>query len=209
MVKKKIIAIIALSCCFFESIGKNRTIDQILGKSVSSFVSKINFAEMDKFFYTTELSRVLLVGEPKVFMTLRRIPLLGQLFITAAPLFNNRLFDNRFEEFFNKGEKYYQSELEEAIQDTIVLTTYNTNAYSVSKLLDYLSKKLQTRIACAKDHHQSNENLVKYKNLLLFVQDLKEKLNTNGCIVFQLSNGNEVTINNDMFNTVQVSEKKL
>jgi len=153
MFNRRVIAIIALFFCFFECIGKNmnnQTIDKKLGKPVSSFVRTADFIATDKFYYTTELSRILLVGEPRVFETVRGIPLIN-LMMTAAPLFNNRLFDNRFEKFIKNGEKYSQSQLQEAIEDAIILTTYNTNAYSVSTLLDYLSEALQSKIGYIKD----------------------------------------------------------
>jgi len=204
MFNRKIIAIIALSFCFFESVGKNvnnQTIDKTLGKPVSSFVRTADFIATDKFYYTTELSRILLVGEPRMFETVRGIPLINLMMI-AAPLFNNRLFDNRFKKFIKNGEKCSQSQLQEAIEDAVVLTTYNTNAYSVSKLLDYLSEALQSKIG---DINASNENLGKYEELLSFVQRLKEQLKTNGFIALTLRNGNTATVNNDMFNTVSFS----
>ncbi|MDR3550572.1 MAG: hypothetical protein P4L31_04105, partial [Candidatus Babeliales bacterium] len=86
MFNRKVIAIIALSCCFFESIGNNmnnQTIDKKLGKPVSSFIRMVDFIATDKFYYTTELSRILLVGEPRVFETVRGIPLINLMMIAA------------------------------------------------------------------------------------------------------------------------------
>jgi hypothetical protein len=207
MFNRKVIALITLSFCFFECIGNNmnnQTIDKKLGKPVSSFVRTSDFIATDTFYYTTELSRILLVGEPRVFETVRGIPLINVIMI-AAPLFNNRLFDNRFKKFIKNGEKHSQSQLQEAIEDAVVLTTCNTNAYSVSKLLDYLSEALQSKIGYIKDQIKSDENLDKYEELLSYVQKLKEQLKTNGSITLTLRNGNTATVNNDMFNTVRFS----
>jgi hypothetical protein len=182
----------------------NQTIDKKLGKPVSSFVRTVDFMPTDTFYYTTELSRILLVGEPRAFETVRAIPLINLIFL-AAPLFNNRLFDNRFKKFIKNGEKYSQSQLQEAIEDAVVLTTYNTNAYSVSTLLNYLSKALLSKIGDRMDQIKSNENLDKYQELLSFVQKIKEQLKTNGFITLTLRSGNTATINNDTFNTVRFS----
>lgn len=153
MLIKKLIAAAALLLCFFESIGKNmdnQSLGKKLGKPVSVFIKTIDFIPTDKFYYTTELSRILLVGEPQVFETIRAIPLIN-LTMTFAPLFNNRFFDNRFEKFVKNGEKWSQSQLQEAVEDAIVLTAWNTNAYSVSKLLDHLSEALQYKIGNIKE----------------------------------------------------------
>jgi len=128
----------------------NQTIGKKLGKPVSIFIKMSDFIPTDEFCYTTELSRILLVGEPRVFETVRGLPLIN-LTMLAAPLFNNRFVDGRFNNFIKKGEKFSQKELQEAIEDAIVLTTRNTNAYSVSKLLDYLAKALQGKISYIKD----------------------------------------------------------
>lgn len=152
-IHRKIIALITLSLCFFECIGNNmsnQTIDKKLGKPVSSFIVTLNFVKTDQFCYTTELSRILLVGEPRVFETVRASQLIYFMSL-AAPLFDNRLFANRFEKFIKNGEKCSQSQLQEAIEDAVALTAYNTNAYSVSKLLDYLSEALQSKIGPIKD----------------------------------------------------------
>ena len=182
----------------------NQTIDKKMGKPVSSFIQTLNYVPTETFYYTTELSRILLVGEPRVFETVRAIPLINVIMI-AAPLFNNRLFDNRFKKFIKNGEKCSQSQLQEAIEDAVVLTTYNTNAYSVSTLLDYLSQALQSKVGYIKDQIKCDENLDKYEELLSFVQKLKEQLKTNGSITLTLRDGNTATINNDMFNTVRFS----
>ena len=41
--------------------------------------------------------------------------------------------------------------MQEVIEDAIVLTAYNTNAYSVNKLLDYLAKALQGKVSYIKN----------------------------------------------------------
>ncbi len=259
----------------------NQTIDQKLGKPVSSFVVLTNFGTSisEKFVYTTEVSRILLVGEPRVFETLRFIPGICALMGLVAQ-FNGWFFYNRFEKFIRNSEKCSQGQLQEAIEDAVVLTTYNTNAYSVSRLLNYLSEALKGEIGYIKeqikydskwDHkssralkkwgalaaglmafifvnqcigcigdsastieyirgfaamglilasyqtvkncykvlttnsNTSNEHLGKYEELLLFVQELKEQLKTNGFIAVTLRNGHTATIANDMFNTVKIS----
>ena len=130
----------------------NQTIDQKLGKPVSRFVVLTNFGASisERFVYTTELSRILLVGEPRVFETVRHIPVIDSLMGLVAQ-FNGWFFYNRFEKFIKNGEKCSQGQLQEAIEDAVILTTYNTNAYSVSRLLDYLSEALQSKIGYIKE----------------------------------------------------------
>ena len=145
MFSSKIINLIILSFCFFDSAGKNMnnsTIYEKMDKPVSSFIRTLNGVAVETFFYTTELSRILLVGEPKVFETIRALPLINVMTL-AAPI-----FDNRFEKFIKISEKHSQNQLLEAILDATILTSYNTNAYSVSKLLDHLSTALQNKIDC-------------------------------------------------------------
>lgn len=158
MFHRKVIAIIALSCCFFESIGKNiddRTIGQKLGKPVSSFVEMSDFITVQQFCYTTELSRILLVGEPRVLGLVRCLPLVNNVINPVINLvsliFNNRFVNNRFETFINNAEEFSQIQLQEAIEDAILLSTYNTEAYSASKLLNYLVEALQEKVVCIKD----------------------------------------------------------
>jgi hypothetical protein len=274
MFNRKVATLVTLSFCFFESIGKNmdnQTLDKKLGKPVSSFVRMLDLTITDQFKYTTELSRILLVGEPRAFETVRTTPLIKDL-IVVAQLFNYLFFANRFEKFIKTGEKCSKSQLQEAIKDAAILTTYNTNAYSANKLLDYLSKALQSKIGYIKDQikhdskwdqksfsslkksgalalgltafvvitnkyigdpnieskvssleflsaiatlgllpvsyqvlkncykvltinpNASTENLDKYEELLSFVQKLKEQLETNGFINFELNNGRTATL---------------
>ena len=148
MFNRRVIAIIVLSCCFFESIGKNmhdRKIDENLGKPVFSFVETLNGVTVEQFCYTTELSRILLVGEHRVFEFVRHLPIIRVISL-AGPL-----FDNRFENFIKNVEKSSQRQLQEAIEDAILLSTYNTKAYSVSKLLNYLVEALQNKIVYIRD----------------------------------------------------------
>ena len=159
MFNRKVIALIILLFCFFESSGKdmnNQTIDKKMGKPVySSTLVSLDTGAIDKYCYTTELSRILLTGEPRVFEILRLIPLINSLmqpvFAVHFLVLNNRFFDSRFSKFIKKSEKHSQSQLQEAIEDAIVLTAYNTNAYSVSRLLDYLAKVLQGKVVYIKD----------------------------------------------------------
>lgn len=149
----------------------NQTIDQKLGKPVSSFVVLTNFGASisEKFVYTTEVSRILLVGEPRVFETLRCIPGMCSLMGLVAK-FNGWFFYNRFEKFIRNSEKCSQGQLQEAIEDAVVLTTYNTNAYSVSRLLNYLSEGLKGEIGYIKEQikydskwdHKSSRSLKKW-----------------------------------------------
>lgn len=148
MFYRRVIAIIVLSCCFFESIGKNmhdRKIDENLGKPVFSFVERLNGVTVEQFCYTTELSRILLVGEHRVFEFVRHLPIINVISL-AGPL-----FDNRFENFIKNVEKSSQRQLQEAIEDAILLSPYNTKAYSVNKLLNYLVETLQNKIVYIKD----------------------------------------------------------
>jgi hypothetical protein len=156
MFNRRLIGFIVLFCCFFESSGKNvkdrRTIGEALGKPVSIFVEITNFNKTEQFSYTTELSRILLVGEPQVLQSVRCLPfisgLINPLISLAAPL-----FDNRFENFIKNIERFSQKQLQEAIEDAILLSQYeyNTKAYSASKLLNLLSKALQAKIAYTQD----------------------------------------------------------
>lgn len=152
-------------------------LNQKIGKPVSSFTLLTNFGASisERFVYTTELSRILLVGEPRVFEDVRYIPVLDSLMGLVAP-FYGWFFYNRFENFIKSGEKSSQGQLQDAIEDAIVLTSYNTSAYSVSKLLDYLSKALQGKIGYIKEQitydskwdHKSVSALKKWGALAAF-----------------------------------------
>jgi len=143
MFNLRLLAIIALFCCFFESMGQNmsfRKIEENLGKPVHTFVETLDGVIVEQFCHTTELSRILLVGEPRVFETVRHLPLISGISL-AGPI-----FDNRFEDFIKNVEKSSQRQLQEAIEDALLLSTYNTKAYSVSALLNYLIEALQKKI---------------------------------------------------------------
>jgi len=154
--------LIVLFCCllsFLRAFGVNmnemsnkmnakeflQTIGEKLGKPVSGYVETVNFVTAEQFFYTTELSRTLLVGEHGVFRFVRGLPIIDAICL-AAPL-----FDNRFEIFIKNAEKLSQRRLLEAIEDAILLSPYNTKAYSASKLLNFLCEALQNKIAYIKD----------------------------------------------------------
>lgn len=148
MFNRKVIAIIALSCCFFESMGKNRddrTVGEKLGKPVYTFIETLNCVTVEQFCYTTELSRILLVGEPRVFEFVRCLPIINFISLVGP------LFDNRFEDFVKNVEKSSQIQLQEAIKDALLLSTHNTKSYTVSKLLNYLVEALQKKIIYIKD----------------------------------------------------------
>jgi len=133
---------------FIETFQENmhdRQIDKDLGKPVFSFVHRTNGFPCQQWFYTTELSRILLVGKHKVFKTIEYLPLVNILACVAP------LFDNRFEDFIGHVGTSSQKRLQEAVKDVIVLSRYNTNAYSVGTLLDHLVEALEGKIVYTKD----------------------------------------------------------
>lgn len=140
MFNRRLIAIIALSCCFFESIGHDRERVENLGKTVCTYVKMENGFVVEELYYTSELSKILLFGEHKVFG------------ISFLPI----IFDNRFENFIKTVGGSSQSQLQEAIEDAILLSSYNIRAYSVSKLLNYLVEVLQNKILYIKDQIKHN-----------------------------------------------------
>jgi len=155
MFNRRLIGFIALFFCFFESIGenmKNRTIGEKLGKQVFVFVETSDLIQVEKFCYTTELCRTLVVGEHRVFEFLRCLPMINNVINPVINL-STPLFDNRFENFIENVEKNSQRQLQEAIEDAILLSPYeyNTRAYSATKLLIFLSEALQDKIAYIKD----------------------------------------------------------
>jgi len=146
--------IVALSGCFFESVHAvnwffedtpaGKALEQLkrgLRIPVSSFVHTVDFHVMDQWYYTTELSRILLVGEHRFFEHVRYVPAIGGLLSLPGPL-----FDNRFEYFIKHVGKSSQQELQEAIRDTILLTQYSTKSYPADELLSYLVAALQKKI---------------------------------------------------------------
>ena len=155
MFNRRLIGLIALFFCSFDSIGenvKNQTIGEALGKRVFVFVEMSDLIQVEKFSYTTELCRMLVVGEHRVFESLRCLPMINSVINPVIGLVTP-LFDNRFENFIENIERFSQRELQEAIEDAILLSPYfyNTKAYSASKLLNFLSKALQDKIAYIKD----------------------------------------------------------
>ena len=95
--------IVALSGCFFESVHAvnwffedtpaGKALEQLkrgLRIPVSSFVHTVDFHVMDQWYYTTELSRILLVGEHRFFEHVRYVPAIGGLLSLPGPLFDNR-----------------------------------------------------------------------------------------------------------------------
>lgn len=145
MLSKKIILTVGLLSCFFENIqgAMNREqLEKKLGKPVYSFVHMVDFHVMDHWFYTTQLSEILLVGEGPIIETCRLLPVVGS---SIVPLISP-IFDNRFENFVQNIGNYSQQQLREAIQDTLILTGGSSKAYSMSNLLYYLQDALQTKI---------------------------------------------------------------
>lgn len=153
MLSKKIIVTISLLCCFFKNIqgGINREqLEEKLGKPVYNFVHLIDFSVADEWLYTTELSKILLVGEGPIIEFSRCLPIVGSCIV---PLFG-RIYsncDNRFENFVENIGKVSQQKLREAIQDTLLLTGGSTKAYSMSKLLHNLEDTLQSKIGLIQD----------------------------------------------------------
>ncbi len=141
-----------MSFCFFEHMTHsffvetiqqnkhNKELDKKLGKKVFSFIQGLNGAVTDKWFYTSELSRILLVGEPKIFESIRWYPIIDAFCIMGP------LFDNRFDAFVKNVKQYSQQELEEAIQDALLLFQYSSKGYTPNKLLDHLIEDLQNTI---------------------------------------------------------------
>jgi len=277
MLSKKIILTVGLLSCFFENIQGAMNREQIenkLGKPVNSFVLQVDFHVTDHWFYTTELSKILLVGEGPVIEICRRVPFFGASLVPSILTIISPVIDNRFEDFVENVGKFSQRKLREAIQDTLILTGGSSKAYSMSSLLYYLQDALQTKIdlienqitfdfrydqesfysmqksvalvasliafisvanryiTCddqkigskvshleglhalaslslipisytvlknsykvfTKDPNARNQYLHEYKDLLDFVQNLNFQLQTDGCIVFTLDNGNVATV---------------
>lgn len=152
MFNKKIISTIILYCCFFQNISHclfiqkleqnmhNKDLDKKLGKHIFSFVEKWNGNLIHRWYYTTELSRILLVGEPKIFESIKWYPIID-VFSEIGPL-----FDNRFNDFIKQVKQYSEQELEEAIQDALLLSQYSTKGYKPNKLLDHLIATLKFTI---------------------------------------------------------------
>jgi hypothetical protein len=127
----RLIGIFASLCFVSESIGKNLNklnISEVLGKQVFVYRLIDEYGMCcEKTTYTSELSRLLLEG--------------------------GNIFFNRFDSFIKNVEIYSLSILKEAIEDALLLSPYeyNTNSYSASKLLNFLSDGLQNKIAYIKE----------------------------------------------------------
>lgn len=204
MFSKKALSIILLSCCLFKSLscleilienGHDRKIEQDLGKRIFSFM---HLGGGTEWYYTTELSRVLLVGEPRVFHAIRYFPVIG--FMGGV----GPLFDNRFEDFIKKIEQSSEKKLQEAIKDAILLSPYSTKAYSANRLLDYLAEALQNKIVHVKnqidsDYTWDQESLSYMKKSVLLA------LGLTACIAIT----NQYIDNNNGENSVSYYSKSL
>ena len=154
MFKKTKITIMVIFCCFFQDAQGYYTREQLenyFGKPVFSYQHLVDFIVVDQWLYTTELSKILLVGDNLLFDFMKKLPVAGTLFRVTEPIVKNRFSDTRFESFIKNVGKSSQQELQEAIQDTILLSSASTQAYSVHKLLDYLIQALQDKIIIIND----------------------------------------------------------
>lgn len=161
MLCKKALLLIIL-CCLFENASHCMTITKIeqnahskefekkVGKKLFSFGHAINGAVVDRWYYTTELSRILIVGEPRMFESVRGWPIISGVYLFGP------LFDNRFDDFIENAKQFSQQKLEEAVQDAILLSPYSSKGYSVNKLLDYLIEALQHKVADIKEQVEHN-----------------------------------------------------
>lgn len=155
MLSNKIILTVGLLSCFFENIQGSWSREQVeekLGKPVHSFVYMVDLIVMDHWFYTTQLSKILLVGEGPIIETCRLFPVVGPSIVQLI----SPIFDNRFENFVENIGNYSQRKLREAIQDTLILTGGSSKAYSMSSLLYYLQDALQTKIGAIEDQIKSD-----------------------------------------------------
>jgi|GEM_PF-1504594 len=141
-------------CCLFQDAQGNYTREQLenyFGRPVFSYVHLVDFNVVDQWLYTTELSKILLVGDNLVFDSMKEIPVAGSVLRLIEPTYKNRFCDTRFESFIKNVEKSSQQELQEAIGDAILLSSASTQAYSAPQLLDYLIKALQNKIIVIKN----------------------------------------------------------
>ncbi len=150
MFHRMIKTIAMIVCCFFQDAQGHYTREQLenyLGKPISNYRHIVDFVVVDEWLYTTKLSKILLVGDSLLFDFMKEMPAVGSL---AGSIFNNSFSDTRFESFIESIGKFSQLELQEAIQDTILLASASTQAYSTHKLLDYLIAALQNKIIIVK-----------------------------------------------------------
>lgn len=153
MFRKAFFLVFVVSLCSFKDLSSaaveiitqnihDKQLDKNLGKRISSFTSSLG----DSFYYTTKLSRILLVGEHRAFESVQWLPVINSLSI-LGPLFHNRLYNSRFDKFITHVEKSSQNSLKEAIKDAVLLAPYNSKAYWADDLLDYLVEVLEKKIA--------------------------------------------------------------
>lgn len=141
--------IVVIFCCFFQDAQGYYTREQLenyFGKPVFSYQHMIDLIVVDQWLYTTELSKILLVGDNVFFDYMKTTPVVGCIFGVAEPIFKNRFSDTRFESFIKNVGNSSQQELQEAIKDALLLSSASTQAYSIHKLLDSLIEVLQDKI---------------------------------------------------------------
>lgn len=184
-------------CCFFQDAQGYYTREQLenyLGKPVFSCQHMIDLIVVEEYLYTTELSKILLIGDSVFFNAMKLVPAIGSIFLMLDPIVHNRFFDTRFETFIKNIEKYSQEKLQEAIKDAVLLSSASTQGYFVHNLLDYLSKTLRNKIIFIKRQNVYNKYLEEYLELFVFVQKLKIALEKDQAISFTLDNGCTVTL---------------
>jgi len=145
MFSKTIKTTVVILGCFFQDAQGGYTREQLenyLGKPISSYVHLVNFNVTNQWLYTTQLSKILLVGDSSLFEFIESLPEVSFL----AEIVNNRFSDTRFESFIKNVGTSSQQELQEAITDAILLSTASTQSYSTHKLLDCLIELLQNKI---------------------------------------------------------------
>lgn len=154
MFNKMRMTIAVILCCFFQDAQGYYTREQLenyFGKPVFSYQHIVDFTVVDQWLYTTELSKILLVGDNSLLDFMKVIPAVGSIFMLTELIFKNRFSDTRIESFIKNVGKSSQQELQEAIQDAILLSSASTQAYSTHKLLDYLIEALENKINIIKD----------------------------------------------------------
>jgi len=146
--------VLVIFCCFFQDAQGNFSREQLenyFGRPVSSYQHLVDFIVVDEWLYTTDLSKILLVGDNVIFDSMKEIPVAGAVLRLIEPIYKNRFCDTRFENFIKNVEKSSQQELQDAIRDAILLSSASTQAYATPQLLDYLIAALQNKIIVIKN----------------------------------------------------------
>lgn len=165
MFNKKLIAIIVMFSCFFKNAQASMTSEEfakqlgkMLTKPVSYFIFIVDYQIEDRYYYTTELSKLLLGGNSKIIESGKSMPIIWPVFSLAsvATYVWDELFDTRLAAFMKKIEECSQQELQEAIKDALLLSKYSNHGYFPSCLLNYLVEKLQNRVFFVREQVKYN-----------------------------------------------------